>query len=126
MFGKKKEDENKVPAIFETTMNNEFAKKATPVKLADTDELFLFKCPNCGGLHFRHAGYLEMMMPYMRADQSKHVNTDSYSVKVCVACRNAYIWVNDQVYDVTDHINMEAWEEFERVAHKCTGPGGQC
>ncbi len=96
---------------------SDFTKKVTPVNVKDGNELFLFKCAGCGGLHFRHAGYVEMVMPYMRADKTKNVSTDSYSVKVCVACRKCYIWVNDQVYDITEHIDLKAW---------AVGPGGNC
>lgn len=118
------EDEVFVPVI--NSSENEFTKKVTPIKLTSAEELFLFSCPECSGVHFRHAGYFEMMMPFMRADKSKNVATESYQVKVCVACRKAYVWAGEQMYDVTDLIDLEAWEKFEKVAQKATGPGGQC
>lgn len=106
-------------------LNDEFKAKTTPKELESIGDLFLFQCP-CGSVHFRHAGYVEGMMPYMRGDVSKHVATDSHSVKICVKCKHAYIWINDQVYDITKFIDLEAWEKFEKVAHKATGPGGEC
>ena len=30
------------------------------------------------------------------------------------------------MYDITDRIDLEAWEELEREMEKCTGPGGEC
>lgn len=29
-------------------------------------------------------------------------------------------------YDVTDKIDMDAWDKAERELHRATGPGGQC
>jgi hypothetical protein len=120
-------EDNEEKGLETITINlNEFSSKVVPKKLEDDNKLFLFKCYECGGMHFRHAGYFEMIMPYVRADQSRNVSTDSYSVKVCVKCRTCYIWINDQVYDVTKQIDLEAWEKFEQEVHKATGPGGNC
>jgi hypothetical protein len=30
------------------------------------------------------------------------------------------------MYEVSDQIDLEAWERFEKQAVKATGPGGQC
>lgn len=80
----------------------------------------------CGGVHFRHAGYIHNMLPFMRANQEKKVELQSYQVMVCVKCRSSYAWVYDQLYDISQHIDLEAWEKLEKEAHKATGPGGQC
>jgi hypothetical protein len=106
------------------SLNDEFSEKITPKKIEGND-LFLFKC-ECGGMHFRHAGYVEMMMPYIKANKEKNVTTDSYPVKVCVKCRKSYVWADSQMYEVTDQIDLEAWEKFEKEAHKATGAGGNC
>jgi len=47
-------------------------------------------------------------------------------VMVCVKCKHSYIWVSEQMYDVTEHVDLNAWEKTEKEAHKATGPGGQC
>jgi predicted nucleic-acid-binding Zn-ribbon protein len=103
----------------------EFDEKVTP-KTLNAEDLFLFRCPKCKGMHFRHAGYMESMTPYMNPKKEQKVAVDSYAVKVCVKCHRAYIWADTQMYDVTDQIDMEAWEKFEKEAQKATGPGGEC
>ena len=100
-----------------------FVERVTPKKPDET--VFFFKC-KCGHGHFRHAGYVQTMLPFLRAGGEKRVGVDDYRVMVCVKCRKSYIWLNEQMYDVTEHVDMEAWEAFEKVAHKATGPGGQC
>lgn len=80
----------------------------------------------CNGVHFRHAGYIHTMLPFMRSNQEKKVELQQYQVMVCVKCRASYVWVYDQLYDVSEHIDLEAWEKLEKEAHKATGPGGQC
>ena len=103
--------------------NEGFKERVSPKKTDDT--IFFFKC-KCGGHHFRHAGYMEVMLPFMRAGGEKRVGMDQTAVKVCVACRKCYIWLNEQMYEVTDKIDLNAWERAERELHKATGPGGQC
>ncbi len=118
----KDKDQNEVMISMD---KNEFAEKVAPIKVANADELFLFKC-ECGHVHFRHAGYVEVLMPYMRGDKSKNVANDSVQVMICTKCKNAYAWLNDQMYNVTELIDMEAWEKTEKEAYATTGPGGQC
>ena len=108
------------------SMKNEFAESVKPMKLIDADQLYLFKCPGCDGVHFRHAGYLEALMPFVRSDGDKKVEKDSYPVQVCTQCRQCYIWLNEQMYDVTELIDLEAWIKLEREMHEATGPGGEC
>lgn len=45
---------------------------------------------------------------------------------ICVSCKRAFVWLNEQMYDVTDQVDLAAWEKTEKEAHKATGPGGQC
>lgn len=104
--------------------NAGFVERVTPKRPGD--DVFLFKCPGCGGCHFRHAGYVEVMAPFMRPGAEKRVAVESYPVKVCVACKSCYVWLNEQMYDVTDKVDLGAWEKTEREAHAATGPGGQC
>lgn len=101
-----------------------FKERVTPKKL--TDDMFFFKCSSCGNMHFRHAGYFELLLPFMRAGNEKRMMMDAHQVMICVTCKNAYVWLNEQMYDVTDDIDLEAWEKTEREAQKATGPGGQC
>lgn len=89
------------------------------------DDVFVWQC-SCGHGHFRHAGYLESLVPFMRSGGEKRVILDSNAVKICVKCKKAYVWINEQMYDVSDRIDVEAWEKTEKEAHKTTGPGGQC
>jgi len=109
-----------------TITKNEFKEKITPKKVKDPEELFLFQCPRCDNVHFRHAGYVEALMPFIRAGEDKMVSKDSYSVHVCTKCRACYIWINEQMRDVTDIIDLEAWVKLEKDMHKATGPGGDC
>ena len=108
------------------SMKNDFAKKVEPKKVMKADELYLFRCPECGGVHFRHAGYVELLMPFIRADGTKSVGDDSYAVQVCTQCRQCFIWLNEQMYDVTELIDLEAWIKLEQEMHEATGPGGEC
>jgi len=104
-------------------MDGEFEKKATPKKL--TDQLILFKCSACGNLHFRHAGYIETFLPYATGDREMRVDKHSYQVMVCTTCRECYIYYNE-MYNVTDLIDLEAWMKLEKEMHEATGPGGDC
>lgn len=99
-----------------------------PVKtLHHPEELNLFACPNCGKVHFRHAGYLETALPYQdNTSANPKVATDERHVKICVSCKHAYITYDAKIWDVTKFIDLEAWEKTEKEAHKATGPGGQC
>lgn len=104
--------------------NEGFVERVTPK--APGEDVFFFQCPNCRGHHFRHAGYIETMLPFMRSGGEKRVSVDSHAVKLCVKCKHAYIWLNEQMYDVTDKIDLDAWMQTEVEAHRATGPGGQC
>lgn len=109
--------------------NEGFAEKVTP---KSPENLFFFKCKKvkrskeCGSIHYRHAGYLKTMLPYLKPGGEKRVCVDNVQVMVCVSCRACYVWVDDQMYDVTDQIDLKAWEKLEKEADKATGPGGEC
>lgn len=100
-----------------------------PVKeLESKDDLNFLRCsdPACDGIHFRHAGYIELCLPYVKPNgQSANAN-HSYAVKVCINCKKCYIFHEDHFYDITKHIDLNAWEKLEEKAHKMTGPGGDC
>lgn len=126
--------------------NEGFAAKVTPKK--PDDSLFMFECKKeihipgagpesdpyrtsdqtviCKGIHFRHAGYVELMLPFIKPGGTKEMALDSRQVMLCVKCKNAYVWVGEQMYDVTDRIDLKAWEKTEKEAFQATGPGGQC
>lgn len=110
--------------------NPGFIEKVTPKDSKDLMLLLCSKTPKdkekCGGIHFRHAGYVQTMLPFMRPNQDKKVELTSYQVMVCVKCKTCYVWAYDQLYDVTDRVDLNAWEATERELHKATGPGGQC
>lgn len=89
------------------------------------DSVFLFAC-TCGHKHFRHAGYMQVMAPFMRPGGEKRMAMESQQVMVCVSCKKSFVWINEQMYDVTDQVDLEAWEKLEKEAQKATGPGGEC
>lgn len=107
-------------------MKDEFEKAITPEVIDRPGDMFLFQCSKCKNVHFRHAGYVEMLMPFIRADKEKKVSKDSYSVHVCTKCKRCYVWYNEQMRDVTKLIDLKAWEKIEKELHLATGPGGQC
>ena len=115
-----------VPAVSQS----EFDEKITPKKLDhDPDpakRVNLFKCPSCKGVHMRHAGYMEAVLPYVLAGDGAKVSRDSLHVMICVKCKNAYVWHNGQMYDVTDQVDLTAWETTEEECHAAVGPGGDC
>lgn len=100
-----------------------FVERITPKELPKN--VFLFKC-SCGGEHFRHAGYISTLVPFLRSGGEKRIGLDDYQTKVCVKCRKCYAWINEQMYDVTEHIDLEAWQKAEVELNKATGPGGEC
>lgn len=104
--------------------NAGFKEKVTAKEVDDT-KLFLMKC-TCGKEHFRHAGYMRVMMPYIESGGEQKMVNEPYQVMVCVACKRSTIWVNGQLYDVTDRIDLKAWEKLEVETQKATGPGGEC
>lgn len=103
--------------------NEGFREKVTPKPM--DDGMFLFAC-TCGKCHFRHAGYVKLMLPYLKPGGGKRVSVENYQVMVCVACRKSFVWADEQMWDVTEKVDLKAWEKFEKVAHEATGPGGQC
>jgi hypothetical protein len=102
-----------------------FSERVSPKKIDET-KIFLHKCDNCSGVHFRHAGYVEVLVPFIRSGDEKRMLMQSEPVKVCVNCKHSFVWINEQAYDVTDRIDLTAWERTEREAQRATGPGGQC
>lgn len=102
-----------------------FIERVTP-KPIDGSKLFLHECGNCGGVHFRHAGYVEVLTPFIRPGDEKRMLMLSEPVKICVNCKHSFVWVSEQVYDLTDKIDVAAWERTECEAYRATGPGGQC
>lgn len=101
-------------------------------KLENFDDMIVFKCPGtyrrkpCGHTHFRHAGYMQFLIPWMKSDKKRKISKESTQVMVCVKCRSAYVYLNDTFYDVTDKIDLQAWEKTEKEMQKATGPGGEC
>lgn len=101
-----------------------FRERATP-KAVEDDKLFIWKC-SCGHPHLRHAGYMRIMLPYIQAGGEKRISAEPHQVMVCVSCKKASIWVESQMYDVTDRVDLKAWMKTEKEAQEATGPGGQC
>ena len=124
MFDKDKEEEHPVTALQRLVDVDGFGKCVTP-KPFDPEKQFALAC-TCGNTHFRHAGYIEIAIPFVEAGGERKVTVSSQDVKVCTKCKKCYIWMDRQLYDVTDQIDLEAWEKTEVELHKATGPGGQC
>jgi hypothetical protein len=103
-----------------------FAERVAPKVPSEEAGVFFNKCEGCGGIHFRHAGYIQSLVPFMRAGGEKKLSLENLNVMVCVGCRHCYVWLNEQMYDVTDRIDLDAWQKLEKDAHRATGPGGQC
>lgn len=119
------EDDPKAPlAVMVHPEGDGFRERITPKEI-DDKKLFLFAC-KCGGQHFRHAGYVRVMMPFIEAGEGKRMTCEPYQVMVCVACRTPTTWVNGQMYDLSKRVDLTAWEKAEKELQKATGPGGQC
>lgn len=93
---------------------------------SEENGVLFFKCKRCGGLHFRHAGYVHSLVPFMLSGGDKRIDADPKQVMICVKCRAAFVWLNSQAYDMTDQIELEAWHWLEEDALRATGPGGEC
>jgi len=114
---------------------SDFDEKITPKKVSPED-LFLFQCPKeieegkdkkkCGNIHYRHAGYVMALIPYVNPKKEKNVAKSSDSVMICTKCKSCYVWIDNQMYDISHLIDLQAWEELEKKAYKATGPGGDC
>lgn len=116
---------------------DELRQKVTPKEL-DQSKTPVFVCTKvwqhatasdpevlCRGTHFRHAGYLQHLVPFAAADGAK-VAADPVQVMLCIKCKTAYSWIGGQVYDVSKHVDLQAWDRTEKDAYRATGPGGQC
>ena len=101
-----------------------FKEKVTPKNIDDADNIFILEC-TCGHTHFRHAGYLQMVLPYV-SSEGKRVSKDTHQVMVCIKCKKCYVWVGSQFYDVNSKVDLKAWDEAERELNEATGPGGEC
>lgn len=106
--------------------SSDFEKCIKPQVIEEKDELFMFQCSGCQNIHFRHAGYIEMLMPFIRSDGEKKISKDGYQVHVCTKCRKCFIWLNERMRDVTNLIDLKAWEKAEKDLNRATGPGGEC
>ena len=95
------------------------------VELADTEKLQLLRCPICGGMHFRHAGYMLPLLPFLEKGESK-VQVNQAPVYICINCKAGIIHVDGKIHDVSGFVDMSKWEQTEKLAYKMTGPGGQC
>lgn len=115
-------DEATLLAIMQPTSAG-FKDRITP---KSTDKLLLFQCPSCKGVHFRHAGYVKVLLPFMGSGLEKKMALDNHQVMVCVGCKASYAWVGEQMYDLTDRIDLKAWEKVEVELNQATGPGGNC
>lgn len=103
--------------------NEGFKEKITPKPL--NDQVLMFTCP-CGACHFRHAGYVKMLLPFLKPKGVQSMVVENYQVMVCVACKKSFVWADEQMWDVTEKIDLKAWEKAERELQQATGPGGQC
>jgi len=104
-------------------------KKATDDYIVPVDECksLILKCPECDGIHFRHAGYIETVLPHVEAGGGARIINQSHQVKVCVKCKHSYVAIGEEhMYDITNEIDLEAWEKTEKELQKATGPGGEC
>lgn len=116
--------EKNKPAV----ITSDFSQKDVVTELKDTEELFLLKCPNCQGVHFRHAGYMVPLLPYgdPRKPGEVQISAEQKPVNLCIKCKTAILYHDTKVHDVSKFVDLKAWEKTEKQAHKETGPGGQC
>ena len=104
-------------------------EKATDNYIVPVDECnsLILKCPECKGIHFRHAGYIETVLPHIEAGGAVRIINQSHQVKVCVKCRHSYVSIGEEhMYDITNDIDLKAWEKAEKELNNSTGPGGEC
>lgn len=100
----------------------------------DDADLLLYECQKikengkkCGNIHFRHAGYVEVITPWLKAgSKDSKISTHSMQVLVCTKCKTCWILTGDKAIDVTDKIDLKAWKKAEKKLQKATGPGGEC
>ena len=120
---KKDEEGNDIP-----TVTNVLAKTVKDyVAPIEECQALILKCPKCDNIHFRHAGYVETVLPYVEAGGQSRVVNESHAVKVCTKCKHSYVSIGQEhMYDITSKIDLEAWEKAEKELHKATGHGGQC
>lgn len=95
-------------------------------KVENTNDLFLLKCPKDGNVHFRHAGYVYPMTPYVDPKRGAQVSSVQTPVMVCTTCKSVLFYFDSKFHDITSHTDLEAWDKTEKEMHKATGPGGDC
>ncbi len=122
----KKSSSKKVAVTKSSSALSSIFDSTSFTKKLEDEDLFVFNCTNCGGIHFRHAGYIESMLPYVNPNEGAKVASESHPVKVCVSCKSSFIQTNGKFIDVTDKIDLEAWKKTEIEAADATGPGGEC
>lgn len=119
-------DTNKESGVTKTKSLPEGLQQKDFSKKLENADVFIIQCPACGKPHFRHAGYMEVMTPFVDAKNGAMLSVDSKPVKICVSCKAAHIMVDGQIIDVTEQIDLKAWAKTEVEAQEATGPGGQC
>lgn len=102
-----------------------FTQAVKPVVLTDAKDMFMFRC-TCGNVHMRHAGYINLMFPFVGPNKVAKIEKHSHQVNVCTQCKKSYIWHDNKMYDVTALIDLQAWDKTEREMQHATGPGGNC
>jgi len=116
-------DDNILKQVMETVGEK---LQETIIRPKEEMKSLLIRCKGCGGIHFRHAGYIESLIPYADDDGRTRKDVRSTQVKVCVKCKRCYVYLGDDIYDITDDIDIKAWESTEKELQKATGPGGNC
>lgn len=117
------------PVILDAAMMSDLLTPPIHELKDPTQQINAIKCPKCGRIHFRHAGYIEAQFSVLAPRDGvlkPEVAIDSKPVKICVSCKTCIITSDSKIWDVTKYIDLSAWEKTEEEAHKATGPGGQC
>jgi predicted RNA-binding Zn-ribbon protein involved in translation (DUF1610 family) len=96
------------------------------IEVKSSEHLMAFKCPECGSYHFRHAGYMKAVIPFIKPEGSPTAILETHQVMVCISCKKSYLFMSDKAVDVSDKIDLDAWKRSEEELHAATGPGGEC
>lgn len=72
-----------------------------PKEIAGAPFAALNPCTSCGGFHFDKEGCLLSAMQFQRPGQGDLAALNPEPVYVCRKCGAAFIWLGEQLYDVS-------------------------
>ena len=94
----------------------------------DINELNMVRCPDCGNIHFRHAGNVltHREFDYPSKRHEGEVDTNSHMVYVCIGCGKPWAKVLDDLFDASKEIDVKKYDKVNKALQDETKTDANC